>query len=108
MLTLDQNLGAFGVGDGKPVCASLPEGIRQPPADSSGWGAELFSGAPDCVAGYAQETWELFGDVYKEAGVIDVTASADTGVSTRILEALESAGYADEYSSNLWIGRTGP
>lgn len=108
MLTLDQNLGAFGVGDGMPVCASLPEGIRQPPADSSGWGAELFGGAPDCVAGYAQETWELFGDVYKEAGVIDVTASAGAGVDTGVLEALESAGYADEYRSNLWIGRTGP
>ena len=108
MLTLDQNLGAFGVGDGKPVCASLPEGIREPPADSSGWGAELFNGAPDCVAGYAQETWELFGDVYKEAGVIDVTASAGAGVDTRILEALEATGYADTYSSNTWIGRTGP
>ena len=108
MLTLDQNLGAFGVGDGKPVCASLPEGIREPPADSSGWGAELFNGAPDCVPGYAQETWELFGDVYKEAEVIDVTASAGEGVDTRILEALEAAGYADTYSSNKWIGRTGP
>ena len=108
MLTLDQNLGAFGVGDGKPVCASLPEGIREPPADSSGWGAELFSGAPDCVAGYAQETWELFGEVYKEAGVTDVTASASTGVDTRVLEALEAAGYADSYSSNSWIGRLGP
>ena len=108
MLTLDQNLGAFGVGDGKPVCASLPEGIREPPVDSSGWGAELFNGAPDCVAGYAQETWELFGDVYKEAGVIDVTASAGAGVDTRILEALEATGYADTYSSNTWIGRTGP
>lgn len=108
MLTLDQNLGAFGIGQGKPVCASLPEGVREPPAGASGWGKELFNGEPDCVAGYAQKTWDLFGDVYQEAGVMETKAGADKGVDTGILERLESAGFAKEYGSNKWIGRLGP
>ena len=109
MLNLDQNLGAFGIGAGKPVCASLPDGaeVREIPADSSGWGQELFGGAPDCVAGYVYPTWDVFGNIYKEAGVIDTAASTDIGIDTSILKALDSAGYTDTYSSNQWIGRLG-
>ncbi|MDH3691499.1 MAG: ABC transporter substrate-binding protein [Gammaproteobacteria bacterium] len=107
MLTLDQNLGAFGLGNGKPVCASIPEGARQPPAEPSGWGEELFGGEPDCAAGYLGGTWDLFGSVYQEAGVIDTAASAEKGLDTSILEVLFSEGYGDQYNSNKWIGRVG-
>jgi NitT/TauT family transport system substrate-binding protein len=107
MLTLDQNLGAFGLGDGKPVCASIPEGAREAPAGESGWGQELFGGEPDCVAGYAKGTWDLFGSVYQEVDVIDAAASADDGLDTTILEALANEGYGSKYDSNQWIGRVG-
>ena len=107
MLTLDQNLGAFGLGDGKPVCASIPEGAREAPAGESGWGKELFGGEADCVAGYVKGTWDLFGSVYQEVDVIDAAASADNGLDTGILEALANEGYGTKYSSNKWIGRVG-
>ena len=71
MLNLDQNLGAFGVGDGKPVCQSLPEGAPDPETGASGWGDMLFGGQPDCASGYLADTWDLFGEVYMEAGVIE-------------------------------------
>ena len=80
MLTLDQNLGAFGIGDGTPVCASVPEGAPAGPSEPSGWGKTLFGGAPDCEAGYLAATWDLFGQVYTEAGVVDTTASAADGL----------------------------
>ncbi len=107
MLNLDQNLGAFGVGEGKPVCQSLPEGAPEPPAEPSGWGHMLFGGAPDCAAGYLAATWDLFGEVYMEAGVIDSFVSSGEGVDLSILEALDSAGASQTWSSNAWIGRVG-
>ena len=108
MLTLDQNLGAFGIGSGKPVCASLPEGARKPPAGASGWGKTLFGGRPDCEAGYLEATWDLFGNVYKEAGVVDKTASASVGLDAGVLKALVADGVDKKFTSNAWIGRLGP
>ena len=107
MLTLDQNLGAFGIGDGKPVCASIPEGAPAPPSDPSGWGEILFGGKPDCEAGYLADTWDLFGQVYIEAGVMDSAATATDGLDASVLEALAAEGLQDTYSNNLWIGRAG-
>jgi len=107
MLTLDQNLGAFGIGDGKPVCQSIPEGAPQPPNEPSGWGERLFSGRADCEAGYLPATWDLFGQVYKEAEVIDRTATAADGLDSAILESLAADGLGEKYSNNSWIGRVG-
>ncbi len=107
MLTLDQDLGAFGIGDGKPLCMSLPEGAPEPPAEPSGWGKTLFGGQPDCQPGYVAATWELFGQVYKDAGVAEETAPASEGVDPGILEQLANEGYAKKYGSNKWIGRVG-
>ena len=109
MLNLDQNLGAFGIGSGKPVCASLPDGAedREVPTGSSGWGKLLFDGAPDCVPGYVYPTWDVFGSIYKEAGVIDTAASTDVGIDTSILRALNDDGHTNTYNSNQWIGRLG-
>jgi NitT/TauT family transport system substrate-binding protein len=107
MLTLDQNLGAYGIGGGKPVCASLPNGARKPPAGTSGWGKTLFGGRPDCEAGYLSATWDLFGNVYKEAGVVDKTASASVGLDAGVLKALVKDGVDKKFTSNEWIGRVG-
>jgi hypothetical protein len=107
MLTLDQNLGAFGIGDGKPVCMSLPEGAPQPSPDPSGWGKTLFGGADDCVAGYVDRTWALFNDVYVEAGVASAKATPEDGIDVRILQELANEGYREKYKSNKWIGRVG-
>ena len=107
MLNLDQNLGAFGVGDGKPVCQSLPEGAPEPETGASGWGDMLFGGQPDCAPGYLADTWDLFGEVYMEAGVIESFASSEDGVDLSILEALDNDGATEAYSSNAWIGRVG-
>ncbi len=107
MLTLDQNLGAYGIGDGKPLCMSIPDGAPKPPTEPSGWGKTLFGGQPDCVAGYLGGTWELFGQVYKDAEVMDVITSASAGLSADILNSLVAAGYMEKYKSNKWIGRVG-
>lgn len=107
MLNFDQNLGAFGIGDGKPVCASLPKGAPEPPAEPSGWGKTLFGGKPDCEAGYLPDTWDLFGQIYKEAGVVDSVASSDDGIDLRILRTLSDEGAGKAYPSNAWIGRVG-
>lgn len=107
MLNLDQNLGAFGIGDGKAVCQSLPAGVPAPPAKPSGWGALLFGGKPDCEAGYLGDTWDLFGSVYKEAGVYDSPVSSSEGLDSSILEALNADGATEMYNSNAWIGRVG-
>ena len=107
MLNLDQNLGAFGVGDGKPVCQSLPEGAPDPGSGASGWGDMLFGGQPDCAPGYLADTWNLFGEIYTEAGVIESFASSEDGVDLSILQALDDDGATDEYASNSWIGRVG-
>lgn len=108
MLNLDQNVGAFGIAGGKPVCASLPEGTPAVPSEPSDWGNILFGGAPDCEAGYLPATWDLFGQVYKDAGVTDVTAPAAEGLDPSILESLAAGGVQDSLSSNSWIGRLGP
>ncbi len=107
MLNLDQNLGAFGIGGGKPVCASLPDAAPRAPSEPSGWGATLFGGRPDCEAGYLPATWDLFGSVYKEAGVTDTTAPASEGLDSSVLEALVTDGVSETYTSNAWIGRVG-
>ncbi len=106
MLNAAQNLGAFGLG-GAPLCASLPENIDPAPVEPSGWGKELFNGAPDCAAGYALETWELFGDIYVEANVMDSKADASKGIDTSVLQVLADDGITDTFSSNQWIGRLG-
>ncbi len=108
MLNLDQNVGAFGIAGGKPVCASLPEGTPAVPSEPSDWGNILFGGAPDCETGYLPATWDLFGQVYKDAGVTDVTAPAAEGLDSSILESLAAGGVQDSFSSNSWIGRLGP
>lgn len=105
MLSFDQNLGAFGVGDGKALCESLPEGTPAPPSDPSGWGELLFGGRPDCESGYLPATWDLFGAVYQEAGVLDSTVPASEGLDSSILEALNADGLSDTLNSNSWIGR---
>lgn len=107
MLTLDQNLGAFGIGDGTPVCASVPEGAPAGPSEPSGWGKTLFDGAPDCEAGYLAATWDLFGQVYTEAGVVDTTASAADGLDPSVLDALAAEDLHTSLSNNSWIGRVG-
>ena len=61
-------MGALGIPGGQPVCASLPEGVPQPPPGASSWG-RLLGGKADCEPGYLAATWRLFGEVYKEAGV---------------------------------------
>lgn len=105
MLSFDQNLGAFGIGDGKAVCQSLPEGTPTPPAEPSGWGELLFGGRPDCEAGYLPATWDVFGAVYQEAGVLDSVVPASDGVDASILETLNAEKLGDSFTSNAWIGR---
>jgi len=105
MLNLSQNLGAFGLPGGKPLCESLPDEVPRAPEDAQGWGS-LFNG-PDCVAGYAMPTWDLFNDVYIEAGVAQTKVSSGEGYDTSLLEGLAAAGHAQTYSSNKWIGRLG-
>jgi len=108
MLNLNQNLGAFGLDDGKPVCASLPEGTPEVPSEPSGWGELLFDGHPDCEVGYLPATMDLFAQVYQEAGVIDGAPPASEAIDSSILQTLDEAGYSESYSSNAWIGRLGP
>lgn len=107
MLNLDQNLGALGIGESKPMCDTLPEGIPLPPEGKSGWG-ELVGSDVDCEAGYLNATWELFNDVYNDAGVIDARISIADGVNTNIVKALHASGVHTQYSSNKWIGRLAP
>lgn len=105
MLSFDQNLGAFGIGDGKAVCQSLPEGTPEPPAEPSGWGKLLFGGRPDCEVGYLPATWDVFGAVYQEAGVLDSVVPASEGLDASFLEALNEEKLGDTLTSNEWIGR---
>lgn len=104
MMNLSQNEGAFGIG-GKPACQSIPDEAPKPPADSKGWGS-LFKGE-DCVSGYAYETWDIFNDVYLEAGVAQKKTDAHSGLDPSVIDALAKAGYAEKYNSNKWIGRLG-
>lgn len=103
-LNLSQNLGAFG-GGGAPLCASLPEEAPKAPADSIGWG-KLFDGK-NCEAGYAASTWDMFNDVYIEAGVAQNKVSSSEALDSSIVEELAKEGYLDKYNSNKWIGRLG-
>jgi NitT/TauT family transport system substrate-binding protein len=106
MLNLNQNLGAFGLADGKPLCESVPSEAPKPPNDSKGWGS-LFDGK-DCVAGYAAPTWDLFSKTYLDAGVAQKPAPSSDGFDTSIVSELAKEGYESKYSSNKWIGRLGP
>lgn len=105
MLNLEQNLGAFGIEGHRPLCESLPEEAPRAPEESEGWGS-LFGG-PDCVAGYAYETWDLFNDIYIEAGVAQKKVPATEGLDSSVVEALAAESYVEKYNSNRWIGRLG-
>jgi hypothetical protein len=104
-LNLSQNLGAFGLPGGKPLCESLPDGIPAAPK-SVGWGL-LFDGR-DCVAGYAGPTWDLFNEIYVEARVTKKKVKSSAGFDTSIVSKLGAEGYVEKYKSNKWIGRLGP
>ena len=106
MLNIDQNLGAIG-NKGTPFCASIPAEAPQPTSSSSGWGS-LVGSNKDCEAGYLPSTWKLFGDVYKEADVIDSITPASEGIDNSILNWLSDQGHTKSYASNLWIGRLAP
>jgi NitT/TauT family transport system substrate-binding protein len=103
-LNLSQNLGAFGLRGGKPLCESLPEGAPVAPK-AVGWGL-LFDGR-DCVAGYAGPTWDLFNEIYREARVAKKAVKSSTGMDTSIVAKLGAEGYLEKYKSNKWIGRLG-
>ena len=107
MTTIDQNMGALGIGDGKPMCMSIPAEAPSAPDTPSGWG-KLLGDKPDCEAGYLADTWALFGDVYKEAGVIDDITPASEGVDTSIINWLAENGYDKKYANNQWVGRLEP
>jgi hypothetical protein len=106
MLNINQNMGAFGLPGGKPLCESLPEEAPRAPKDAKGWGV-LFGG-PDCVAGYAAPTWDLFSETYLAAGVAQKNAKSAEGLDSSIIGALVKDGIPDKYTSNKWIGRLGP
>jgi len=103
-LNLSQNLGAFGLPGGKPLCESLPDEAPRPPK-SVGWGL-LFDGK-DCVAGYAGPTWDLFNELYVEAGVAKKKVKSSAGIDSSIVGKLGAEGYVEKYNSNKWVGRVG-
>ena len=103
-LNLSQNLGAFGLPGGKPLCESLPDEAPRPPK-SIGWGL-LFDGR-DCVAGYAGPTWDLFNELYVEAGVVKKKVKSSVGIDSSIVGKLGAEGYVQKYPSNKWVGRVG-
>jgi NitT/TauT family transport system substrate-binding protein len=103
-LNLSQNLGAFGLPGGKPLCESLPDEAPRPPK-SIGWGL-LFDGR-DCVAGYAGPTWDLFNELYVEAGVVKKKVKSSAGIDSSIVGKLGAEGYVEKYPSNKWVGRVG-
>lgn len=103
-LNLSQNLGAFGLPGGKPLCESLPEGAPRAPK-SNGWGA-MFDGR-DCVAGYAGPTWDLFNEIYRQAGVAKKKIKSSEGLDTSIVAKLGAEGFVEKYNSNKWVGRLG-
>jgi NitT/TauT family transport system substrate-binding protein len=103
-LNLSQNLGAFGLPGGKPLCESIPEGAPVAPK-SVGWGL-LFDGR-DCVAGYAGPTWDLFNEIYREAKVAKKKVKSSVGMDTSIIAKLGAENYAEKYNSNKWVGRVG-
>ena len=106
MLNIDQNLGAIGK-DGTPMCKSIPADAPAPPEGASGWG-QLVGNENDCEAGYLADTWTLFGEVYKEAGVIDDITPASEGIDNSIIDWLQAEGHDKSYASNRWVGRLEP
>jgi hypothetical protein len=106
MLNANQNMGAFGLPNGKPLCESLPSEVPAASKEAKGWGV-LFGG-PDCVAGHAAQTWDLFSDTYLAAGVAQKKVAASAGLDSTILVELAKDGIAEKYTSNKWIGRLGP
>lgn len=107
MLTMDQNLGAFGIKDGKSLCMSIPKEAPQPSPEPSGWGKALFGEAPDCVSGYIYDTWKVFNEIYMEVGVATRKIDAKEGLNSGLLENLTIEGFREKYNSNRWIGRIG-
>lgn len=105
MLNISQNMGALGLPGGKPLCESLPPEAPRAP-DGKGWGS-LFNG-PDCTAGYAEATWDLFSDTYFEAGVSQKKVKSSEAFDTSLLAGIAADGFGAKYSSNRWIGRLGP
>jgi NitT/TauT family transport system substrate-binding protein len=103
-LNLSQNLGAFGLPGGKPLCQSIPQGAPIAPK-SIGWGL-LFDGR-DCAPGYAGPTWDLFNELYIEAGVVKKKVKSSAGMDTSIVRQLGAEGFVEKYKSNKWIGRIG-
>ena len=103
-MNLSQNLGAFGLPGGKPLCESLPAEAPRAPK-SIGWGL-LFDGR-DCVAGYAGPTWDLFNELYMEAGVVKKKVKSSAGIDSSIVGKLGAEGYVEKYNSNKWVGRIG-
>jgi NitT/TauT family transport system substrate-binding protein len=103
-LNLSQNLGAFGLPGGKPLCESLPDEAPRPPK-SIGWG--LLFGGRDCAAGYAGPTWDLFNELYMEAGVVKKKVRSSVGIDSSIVAKLGAEGYVEKYNSNKWVGRIG-
>ena len=104
MLNINQNMGALGLPGGKPLCESIPTEAPQPDGKPSGWGS-LVGSDVDCEAGYLSDTWNLFNDVYHEAGVADDKISAEDGINTSFIEWLDAEGFDKTYSSNNWVGR---
>jgi hypothetical protein len=98
-------MGAFGLPGGKVLCDDLPEGAPEAPESPHGWGL-LFDGR-DCVEGYAGATWDLFNELYREAGVTDLPSESTSGMDSSIIAKLAEEGYAEKYKSNKWIGRLG-
>jgi NitT/TauT family transport system substrate-binding protein len=104
MLNINQNMGALGLEGGKPLCESLPAEAPRA-AESKGWGS-LFNG-PDCVAGYAMPTWDLFSDTYFDAKVSEKKVGSAEGYDASIIKALVKDGIPENYTANNWIGRLG-
>lgn len=106
MTNINQNLGALGLPEGVPLCASIPSNAPKPPANPSGWG-KLFGGK-DCEAGYLAPTWETLGQIYKEAKVIDSFPSFDEGVDQSVIKQLVAAGDDKTLATNLYISGNSP
>jgi NitT/TauT family transport system substrate-binding protein len=108
LLNIDQNLGAFGIKDGKPFCMSIPKEAPQPRPEASGWGRFLFGGTPDCVVGYVYDTWKLFNEIYLQVGIATRIVDPKEAIDPSLLEDLAAGGFREKYNSNRWIGRIGP
>ena len=54
-----------------------------------------------------ESPWAIFGNVYKEAGVIDHAPPAAEGIDSSFIRKLDEEGYRQAYDSNKWIGRSG-